>query len=140
MVTAAAGSYLLTGWLAGGLRRGITRAADMPPAIIVSHFALAAAGLGIWIAFVATEAPFLAWIAVGLILPIAGLGLAALAAALPEPAASSGPPSPSAPLATLVAQAAAPARMAMPVAVIAVHGILATATILLVLLAAAGAT
>jgi hypothetical protein len=119
IITAAAGSYLLAGWLAdGGLRRR-TRATGMPPGIIISHFTLAVAGLGIWIGFVAADVSVLAWIAVGLTLPAAGLGMATLVAALPEPAASAG------------------ARM--PVTVIAVHGVLATATILLALLAAISA-
>jgi len=145
ILTAAAGSYLLAGWLfRGGLHRRPAQAAGLPPPIIIGHFAFAVAGLGIWIAFVATDAAALAWIAVGLILPAAGLGMATLAAALPEPApsdrpASARPASSGAALATRIAQTAAPARVRMPVTVIAVHGVLATATILLVLLAAIGA-
>jgi len=143
IATAAAGAYLLAGWLAHDgprlRRRRRTRAAGRPPVVVISHFALAVAGLGIWIAFAATEMSALAWIAVGLILPIAGLGMAALAAALPEPAPSAWPPGQRPPLTTVIAEAAAPRRAAMPVTVIAVHGVLATATILLVLLAAIGA-
>jgi hypothetical protein len=173
IATAAAGSYLLAGWLAGGGLRRRARATDMPPAVIVGHFALAVTGLGTWIAFVATGEPVLAWIAAGLILPATGLGMATLAAALSQPAASPGSASPPAaspgsaspgsaspgpasagpasagpaspgpppemPTAAAAAEVAAPARAAMPVIVIAVHGALATATILLVLLAAIGA-
>ena len=58
-----------------------------PPATIVCHFALAVGRLGIWIAFVASDVSALAWIAVGLILLVAGLGMAGLVAALPEAAA-----------------------------------------------------
>ncbi len=139
IVTAAAGSYLLAGWLApaGSLRSA--RAAGRPPAIVVSHVALAVAGLGICIAFVAAGLPVLAWIALGLIVPAGGLGMAALAAALPEPAASAGLPGMGLPPAARLAQTAAPVRAPMPVIVIALHGALATATILLVLLAASGA-
>ncbi len=150
IVTAAAGSYLLAGWFADGvLRRRRGRATDPPPAIIVSHFAVAVAGLGIWIAFVATGVSVLAWSAVALILLAAGLGMATLVTALPEPAASPGPPSLSPPslsppsrcppAAGAIAEMAAPARRRTPVIVIAVHGVLATVTILLVLLAAIGA-
>lgn len=139
IVTAAAGSYLLAGWLTpGGLRRR-SRAAGMPPVLIISHFAVAITGLGIWIAFAATDVPVLAWIAVGLILLAAALGMATLAAALPEPAPSAAPANPGARLATRIAETAAPARARMPVIVIAVHGMLATVTIMLVLLAAIGA-
>lgn len=140
IATAAAGSYLLAGWLAhGGLRRVRTRVTGMPPVTIISHFVLAVAGLAVWIAFVATGVSVLAWIAVGLILPAAGLGMATLVAAPPEPAANARPASSGRPLATRTAVAAAPARVRMPVTVIAVHGVLATVTILLVLLAAIGA-
>jgi hypothetical protein len=138
IVTAVAGSYLLAGWLAPGSLRRRTQAAALPPALIVSHFALAVTGLGCWIAFVAAGWPALAWTAVGLILLVAGLGMAALVAALPEPAVA-GPASQDPRPAGWAAETAAAARARPPVIVIAVHGVLATATILLVLLAAVGA-
>ncbi len=87
----------------------------------------------------ASDVSALAWIAVGLILLVAGLGMAGLVAALPEAAAGAGAASPGMPLTARMASPAAPARVRMPVAVIAVHGVLATATILLVLLAAVSA-
>jgi hypothetical protein len=144
ILTAAAGSYLLAGWLGpGGLRRR-AQAGGVPPAIIVSHFALAIAGLGTWIAFVATDLAVLAWIAVGLLLLIAGLGMATLVTSLPEAAAGGGPASQGPQLATrlagaAMAGAAGSGRPRAPVTVIAAHGVLAAATILLVLLAAIGA-
>ena len=102
--------------------------------------------------------PALAWTAVGLTLVIAGLGLATLVTGLPEPAESTAA-EPAAPadqahadlagaaggdaagpaLATRAAALAAPAKVRMPWTVIAAHGVLATATIMLVLLAAIGA-
>ena len=126
LVTAAAGSYLLAGWLAaGGRRRGRRlrmvriRAAGLTKGFIIGHFGLALTGLGIWIGFLGTGATALAWVAVGLVILIAGLGMGVLAADLPEPGATR--------------------RGGLPVTVIAVHGTLATTTILLVLLAAIGA-
>jgi manganese efflux pump family protein len=140
ILTAAAGLYLLVGLVAhGGLRRGPRRPAGLPPVIIIGHVALAVAGLGIWSAFVAFGVPVLARIAVGLIVATAGLGMATLVAALPEPAAIAGPASRGPALATRIAVTEPPARMRMPVTVIVVHGVVATATILLVLLAAIGA-
>ena len=151
IVTAVAGVYLLAGWLAhGGLRRRHIRGAGLPPVVIIGHFALAAAGLAIWIAFMAGSVPALAWVAVGLTLLIAGLGMATLVTGLPEPAesAGAGPARPASPVgavgagpprATRTTVTAAPAKVRMPVTVIAVHGVLATATIMLVLLAAIGA-
>jgi len=122
--TAAAGAYLIAGWRAGwGSRRPRRpRRAGLVPVTVLSHFGLAVAGLGIWVAFLITGTAVLAWLGVGLIVLIAGLGMGALSAALPEPGRDP-----------------ATDRAGMPVAVIAVHGMLATATILLVLLAAIGA-
>jgi len=93
-VTAAAGAWMLAGWLArGGLRRRYTRVAGVPRAVIIGHFSLALTGLGIWIGFLATGLPALAWTAVGVILSVAGLGMATLASGLPEGHhASDGPP------------------------------------------------
>jgi hypothetical protein len=70
--------------------------------------------------FLATQVPALAWVSVGAVILIAGLGMGVLAADLPEPRAQAGG--------------------GLPVTVIAVHGTLATTTILLVLLAAIGAS
>lgn len=121
--TAAAGGYLIAGWLSGVRRRRRLRPAGLVPLTVFGHFGLAVAGLGIWLAFVVTGAPVLAWFGVGVIVLIAGLGMGALSAALPEPS-----------------RGATPTRGRTPVTVIAVHGMLATATILLVLLAAIYAT
>jgi hypothetical protein len=143
-VTAAAGSYLLADGLAAGGRGRRRRAAGLVPITVLSHFGLAVTGLGLWIAFVITGTRVLAWLGVGLIVLIAGLGMGALSAALSEPVRSAGPARPGpagpGPVARGQPQAApGPSKAGMPVAVIAVHGMLATATILLVLLAAIGA-
>jgi manganese efflux pump family protein len=134
--TAAAGAYLLAGWLAASGARRRRR----PGGLVFSHFALAVAGLGVWIAFSATGLHVLGWLAVGLIILIAGLGMGALTAALsqqsPGPAPAQGTAST---LGPAPAQGTAPTRARTPVAVIAVHGVLATTTILLVLLATIGA-
>lgn len=152
VLTAAAGTYLLAGWLAdrlAGARRPRKwqrtdgpagrprprrwrpgpgrwqpgpggRAGEPGAGFIVGHFGLALGGLVLWIAFVVTRLAALAWIAVVLVVIIASLGMAVLAAALPEPSRD----------------AAAADRRRLPVAVIASHGVLATLTILLVVLAA----
>jgi hypothetical protein len=126
IVTVLAGSWLIAGWIVhGGLRQRGPRGAGVPRAVVVGHFGLALTGLAVWIAFVATGLRALAWAAVGVILLVAGLGMATLAGGLPEAAASSGPASPG------------PARK--PLALIAVHGSLAATAILLVVLAAIAA-
>ncbi len=168
VVTAAAGARLLAGWLTrGGLRRRYTRVAGVPRAVIAGHFVLALTGLGIWIAFLATGLHALAWAAVGLVLAVAGLGMATLAGGLPEghlagaateppgagPAgahspgagapggevASAGPAGGAAHAGEVPVRTAAiqmPAGQPLPF--IALHGVLAAATILLVVLAAIG--
>jgi hypothetical protein len=143
VLAAGSGSYILAGWAAhGGLRRlraggaGRARGASLSPAVIFGHFGLAAAGLLVWISYLATDEAGLAWAAVGLLLPVAGLGMAmvtiglsgerpgavAVTAIGPRPAQT------------------APAIRRMPVLVVVGHGLLAAGTILLVLLAALGAS
>jgi manganese efflux pump family protein len=150
IVTAAAGSWLIAGWLVhGGLRQRGTRVAGVPRAVVIGHFGLALTGLGVWIAYVVTGVPALAWAGVGVILSVAGLGMATLAGGLPEAAADTGlavPGPPAAdplaagpPVAARTAVTEAPAQVRAPVALIAVHGMLAATAILLVVLAAAGA-
>jgi len=127
IVTVLAGSWLIAGWIAhGGLRQRGPRVGGVPRAVIIGHFGLALAGLGIWIAFVVTGVSAVAWAAVGVILSVAGLGMATLAGGLPE----AGPPA---------AVARAPAQVRKPLALIAVHGMLAATAILLVVLAAVAA-
>ena len=92
--------------------------------VIVGHFTLAAAGLMMWIAYLATDEAGLAWTAVGLLLPVAGLGMALVTLG------SSGDPR------TVRGPAA---RRRVPILVVIGHGLLAAATVLLVLLAALGA-
>jgi len=153
-VTMAAGTWLLAGWIArGGLTRRYARAAGVPRAVIVSHFTLALTGLGIWIAFLVTGVPALAWTAVAVVLSVAGLGMATLAGGLPEqrppcddppepqparviPLAGTGPAS-TGPTSARTQAIGVPAGKPLPV--IALHGALAATTLLLVVLAAIGA-
>lgn len=118
LATAGAGGYLLTKWLAAGRRRGTRRG---PPAVLLAHAGLAISGLAIWAAFLVADVVVLAWLAVAVILVVAGLGMATLVTGLPDP------------------QAAGSGRPAQHVLVIVLHGALATTTILFVLLAAIGA-
>jgi hypothetical protein len=157
-VTVLAGTRLLAGWIArGGLRRGYARVAGVPRAVIVGHFTLALTGLGIWIAFLATGTAALAWMAVAVVLSVAGLGMATLAGGLPEQRQPSGGPREPQPAATgpratqpagtgsagtglpsaRIPAIGVPAGKPLPI--IALHGVLASATILLVVLAAIGA-
>jgi hypothetical protein len=135
LATALAGAYLLVGLLTRDVRRRPIRKLGGGPVVPLSHAGLAIAGLLIWITFTVTTTAALAWADVGLTWVIAGLGMATLlagpdqqASSVTESAAPGGKPATSA--------AAFPSKA--PVIIIALHGALATLTILLVLLAAVG--
>jgi hypothetical protein len=121
IVTAAAGSYLLFGWLAGITESSWRRRFGKLPITLMCHFSLALTGLALWIAFVASNVAALAWVDFGLILPVAGLGMATLFGWMPS------------------FDTAQRGGTKIPVIAIVLHGTLATATILLVLTAAIAA-
>jgi hypothetical protein len=120
VLTAAAGSYLLM----RVRRRRASRALAGPPAgVMGAHALVAIAGLITCAAFAVTKARPLAWAALALVAVAAGLGMATLLAALPGDGTEP--------------DSGRPGQRRAPVAVIALHGILATITILLVILVAA---
>jgi len=165
LATAASGGYILVRWLlAGGSprRRSPTAA---PPAMALGHAGFGLLGLVIWVVFVAAGGTALAWIAVAIMAPVAGLGMGVLALGLPSPRPADTPaaPAPAASAAATAqtataatAAAAATAQTATatllapvvtarpasrprtPVLAIAAHGLFAVTAMLLVLLAATG--
>jgi manganese efflux pump family protein len=86
LVTAGSGAYVLGSWIThGGSLRHRTggTSTGSPPTVIFGHFGLALSGLVIWVAYLVTGWAALAWTAVGVLLPVAGLGMATLAVGLP---------------------------------------------------------
>lgn len=84
LATAGAGGYLLGSWLShGGTLRSRAGGTGSPPVVIIGHFSLALTGLVIWIVYLVTGWAALAWTAVGVLLPVAGLGMSALFIGLP---------------------------------------------------------
>jgi manganese efflux pump family protein len=84
LITAGSGGYLLGNWLAhGGTLRSRADGTGSPPAVIIGHFGLALTGLVIWVIYLVAGWSALAWTAVGVLLPVAGLGMAALTVGLP---------------------------------------------------------
>jgi manganese efflux pump family protein len=86
LVTAGSGAYVLGSWIThgGSLRhRAGDTSTGSPPTVIFGHFGLALSGLVIWVAYLVTGWAALAWAAVGVLLPVAGLGMATLAVGLP---------------------------------------------------------
>jgi hypothetical protein len=127
-----AGAYLLAGLLGIARRRQVRKPMALP-VVPLLHAGLATAGLLIWIAFMVAQVTALAWADVGLTWVIAGLGIATLLGG-PDPGDSPGPDLAAPRRQSGETAAAFPSRA--PVVVIAIHGALATLTILLVLLAA----
>jgi hypothetical protein len=130
VVTAGGGFLLLAQWLRhGGMRQ--REGGQIRPILILGHFALAATGLVLWIAFVVSDSDALAWIAFVILVVVALLGWTMFAiwyqrrqgrAGVAEASPSSG----------------APAEQSFPVAIITLHGIGAVTTVVLVFLAAIG--
>lgn len=161
LVTAASGAYVLGSWLSGGgsLRRRASPASSTasPPSVVVGHFGLALAGLALWIIYLAVGWAALAWTAVCLLLPVAGLGMAVVTIGLPGRAPV--PPAPGTPgeddqkigggtavLSVRLRSVREQREVGAPSAwsrlsplVVVVHGLLAVTTMTLVLLAAIGA-
>lgn len=136
VVTALGGFYLLGTWLSkGGMRQQASKVTRFPPALIFGHFLLAAAGLVLWIIYVVIDNPTIAWIAFAVIVVVALLGFTMFARWFQGrkqlAAAGSGGASSS------DAGAGSPAEQTFPLAAVYGHGLLAAATIVLVLLTAA---
>jgi hypothetical protein len=132
VATAGGGFFMLGLWLKhGGMQQSDRPGSRIRSARILSHFALAAIGLVLWIIYVASDSEALAWVAFALLLIVALLGFSMLAIWLGQrrrPATTAGPP----------AETATTAEQSFPVAVVALHGVLAAVTLVLVLLTAAG--
>jgi Ca2+/Na+ antiporter len=136
VVTAGGGFVLLAIWLGrGGMRQGREPGSRIRPPLILSHFLLAATGLVIWIAYVATDNDTLAWLALVLLAIVAVLGFTMFAiwyqrrqrgptartGVTGEPGSSETPP-----------------EQHFPVAIVGLHGLLAVTTVVLVFLTAIG--
>jgi hypothetical protein len=121
--------------------------------VIFGHFGLALTGLVIWIAYLIAGWTALAWTAVGVLLPVAGLGMATVTIGLPGRApavAAGGSTSPAAEgrlsgggVSTAIIEKEEVGRVSRrsslaPLVVVG-HGLLAFTTIALVMLAAVGA-
>jgi manganese efflux pump family protein len=126
VLTASGGAYLLAKWVGGGGHREST-ASKLPPAAVFGHFALAALGLVLWIIYVVTDNHPIGWVGLALLAPVAVLGFVMLARWLPtrRSVSAGGRPSSNEEL---------PER-SFPVPVVAAHGVLAVATIVVALLA-----
>jgi hypothetical protein len=131
VITAGGGFVLLAIWLSrGGMQQQGGVGGRIRPPLILSHFLLAAGGLVLWVIYLAVDKEALAWIAFIVLLVVAALGFTMFAIWLQrrrrvEPVA-------------VGAAAATPAEQHFPVPIVALHGLLAATTLVLVLLTAVG--
>src|ERR687888_346446 len=131
LLTAGGGFVLLAIWLSrGGMKQSGEPGSRIRPPLILSHLLLAATGLVIWIIYVVTDSDTLAWIAFATLAVVALLGWTMFAIWLRRRRARAG--------ATEAATPGTPAEQHFPVAIVAIHGLLAIATVLLVFLTAIG--
>jgi hypothetical protein len=131
VITAGGGFVLLSIWLArGGMRQQAEGGNRIRPPLIMSHFLLAAAGLVLWIIYLAVDKKAIAWIAFVLLLVVALLGFTMFAIWLRQRRGRAG--------AVEVAAAGQPAEQHFPIAIVGLHGLLAATTLVLVLLTAIG--
>ena len=130
ILTALGGFVLLSIWVSrGGMQSAREAGSRIRPPLILSHFALAAIGLVLWIVYVATDSDALAWIAFVILLVVALLGFTMFSIwwrrrqqGAPAQAVDPG----------------MPAEQHFPVAIVGGHGLLAATTLVLVFLATIG--
>jgi manganese efflux pump family protein len=128
VATAAGGLILLTLWLRHGGMRQREPGGQIRPPLVLSHFVLAATGLVLWIIFLVNDSDALAWIAFVILAVVALLGWTMFAIWYQRRQARAANASVSTP--------GVPAEQHFPVAVVALHGLLAVTTVVLVFLAA----
>jgi hypothetical protein len=146
VLTAGGGFVLLGRWIAaGGLRQQRDRTTRFPAGLVFGHFALAAAGLVLWIVYLLLDAPRLTWVALGLLVLVALLGFTLFTRWLPSRRPAAAVPAgvgAGAPRTGVGGPGGAagtePAERRLPVPVVAAHGLVAVATVVLVLLTALG--
>jgi hypothetical protein len=132
VLTAGGGFVLLSIWLArGGMRQAREAGNRIRPPLILSHFLLAATGLVIWIVYVWKDKDVLAWIAFTILAVVAALGWTMFAIWLRRRQARGA-------ATTSGVTADTPPEQHFPVSIVALHGVLAVTTVVLVLLTAAG--
>jgi hypothetical protein len=130
LLTAAGGFVLLLVWVSrGGMRQSEPGSRIRPP-LILSHFLLAATGLVLWIVYVFSDSDVLAWIAFAILVVVALLGWTMFAIWYRRRQGREA-------VVDEVAQGQ-PAEQHFPVPVVALHGLLAVTTVVLVFLAAVG--
>jgi manganese efflux pump family protein len=131
ILTAGGGFVMLGLWLKhGGMASSDAPGERIRSGRILTHFAIAAIGLVIWIIYVASDSDALSWIAFALLLIVALLGFSMLAIWLRRRSQQ--------PTTTVTTTNGEPPEQRFPIAIVGGHGVLAAVTLVLVLLVAVG--
>jgi len=86
LVAGVAGVYMFGTWLShGGPSRQRARSDGLPPAVIFTHLGFGALGFAAWVSYLVTGWVWLAWTAVGLLMPGIGLGICTVTLWAPYP-------------------------------------------------------
>jgi hypothetical protein len=142
VVTAGFGFFMLATWArAGGVRTDAGEGSHFPQPVVFGHFLLAAAGLVVWIIYLATDSGGLAWVALAMLVVVAGAGDLLVVRWLRDrrggPPATSGAASGGG-TTTRTSSPVTLAEQRIPSAAVVCHGLFAVATVVLVLLVAVG--
>jgi manganese efflux pump family protein len=130
------GLFMLAVWLIeNDVTDPVAAPSRLPVLVVSAHMVLAATGLGMWTAYLVLERMIFAWLAIGLLGGIAVLGATMFLRWIPVYRHHGRPVNADQPLATTVAR---PAESNFPVAIVAIHGLLAVSTLVLALVTALG--
>jgi hypothetical protein len=87
LIDAVSGGYMLATWIArGGLHQQRTEGDRLAPKVVFTHFSIATTGLLVWVSYLVTSWIPLAWLAVGLLMLVIGLGISTVTLWTPFPA------------------------------------------------------
>ena len=136
VATAGGGFVLLAIWLSrGGMNQAREGGSRIRPPLILGHFLLAATGLVIWIVYIVNDSDSLAWVAFVILAIVAALGWTMFAIWYQRrrrgPAAATG-------VSGSPGSSETPPEQHFPVSIVALHGLLAVTTVVLVFLTAIG--
>jgi hypothetical protein len=137
VLTTAGGFVLLRRWVSrGGLHQQHDGTTRFPAGLVFGHLGAAVLGLIVWVVYLLTDIDRLAWVAFAVLVPVALLGVVMLARWIPARRAVD--VGTTAGRDDTVNPGSTPAEMGLPVPVVIAHGVLAAATLVLVLLTALG--